>query len=140
MINVSKIEVLKLLAQIDDVIFVGGASEYLQGIKAELNDIDISVSSKEVLNEIGYVHTNSDNSFYGLSGKRGFIPLKSVLIDVFIDEKKPQFRLVDSFKCETVDSMIALQENTLKLGLKTLSDKTRIKLTNNINRLKSWQV
>lgn len=138
MIRVSKIEALNILSKIDDVVFVGGASEYLQGIKKELNDIDISVSDLKVLNEVGYVHRSEDSSFSGLSGKRGFIPLESVLIDVFIDEK-PSYIIVNGFKCETIDSMIALQERTLNLNRKTLSERTKAKLKNNIDRLKLWQ-
>lgn len=140
MIKVDKYEALQVLRLIDDVVFVGGASEYLQGIKNELRDIDISVGDEKLLYRIGYVHKSIDHSFYGLSGKRGFIPLNSVLIDVFINDIKPEFIVVNGFKCETVSSMIKLQEATLKLNSVGLSDNLKIKLRNNIERLKKWQV
>jgi hypothetical protein len=139
MIKVSKYKALQILGSIDDVVFVGGTSEYLQGIKKELNDIDISVRDENVLNEIGFIHKSNDQSFYGLSGKRGFIPLESVLIDIFIDEKKPDFITFNGFKCETAESMMRLQKETLKLNSENLSDKTKMKLRNNIERLKIWQ-
>ena len=138
MINVSKEEVLQRLAMIDDVVFVGGTSEYLQGIKNELNDIDISINDVRVLNDFVYVHKNFDDSFYGLSGHRGFIPLKSVLIDVFIDEK-PKYILINEFKCETLESMIALRENTLKFNHNKLTEISKNKIYKNLNRLKLWK-
>lgn len=135
MLNVSKEEALNLLSKIDDVIFVGGTSEYLQGIKDNLNDIDISVSSIEPLKKFGYVFTSFDSSFYGLSGNRGNIPLRSVMIDIFIDAKKPNYITVDGFKCETLDSMIALRENTLKYTFSgTLNN--YLKIYENLKRLK----
>lgn len=139
MIKVDKYQALQILREIDEVVFVGGASEYLQGIKKELRDIDISIKDEKLLKDIGYVHKNIDQSFYGLSGKRGFIPLNSVLIDIFIDEKKPDFIMVNGFKCETIESMLRLQKETLILNYEKLSKKTKEKLINNIERLKRWQ-
>lgn len=137
MITSSKTELLKNLAAINDVIFVGGTSEYLQGIKKELNDIDISIIDLKLLNGFGYIHTNFDHAFYGLSGHRGFIPLKHVLIDIFIDEK-PEYVIINGFRCETVESMIALRENTLKFNHENLSENSKNKIRENLDRLKSW--
>ena len=136
MLNISKEETLNRLALIDDVVFVGGASEYIQGYKDLLNDIDISVTDIAPLNEFGYVHQGFDNSFYGLSGNRAFIPLKSVLIDVFVDEVKPEYILVNGFKCQTIESMIKLRENTLKYTFNG-SFENRLKLISNLERLKN---
>ena len=136
MLNISKQEALERLALIEDAIFVGGTSEYIQGYKDELNDIDISISNIHLLNEFGYIHKSFDNSFYGLSGNRGFIPLKSVLIDIFIDEVKPQFILVNGFKCQTKESMIELREKTLKYSFNG-SYENRLKLIHNLERLKN---
>lgn len=135
MLNISKEETLNRLAKIEDVIFVGGTSEYIQGFKNELNDIDISITNTEPLNEFGYVHSSFDNSFYGLSGNRAFIPLPSVLIDVFVDNIKPEFVLVNGFKCQTIESMIELRENTLKYTFNG-SYENRLKLIHNLERLK----
>lgn len=135
MLNISKEEALNKLSQIEDVIFVGGASEYIQGYKDELNDIDISVTNVVPLNEFGYIHTSFDNSFFGLSGNRAFIPLKSVLIDVFVDKIKPEFILVNGSKCQTIESMIELREKTLKYTFNG-SYKNRLKLIHNLERLK----
>ena len=52
----NKNEILDILSKIDDVIFVGGTSEYLQGVKKELNDIDIRITNFENLISIGYIH------------------------------------------------------------------------------------
>lgn len=136
MLDISKEEVLNRLSKIDDVVFVGGTSEYIQGYKDELNDIDISINNTEKLEEFGYVHTSFDNSFYGLSGKRAFIPLQSVLIDVFVDELKPEFILVNGFKCQTIESMIELREKTLKYTFNG-NYENRLKLIHNLERLKN---
>ena len=92
-------------------------SEYIQGIKNELNDIDISVKNTEFLNKFGYVHKNFNNSLYGLSGNRGFIKTKNFIIDIFIDDKRPNYIIINGKKCETLDSMIELREKTLKYDL-----------------------
>jgi len=136
MLNISKKEALKKLSEIDDVIFVGGASEYIQGYKNELNDIDISITNINPLKEFGYVHTSFDNSFYGLSGDRALIPLKSVLIDIFIDVVKPKFIMVNGFKCQTIESMIELREKTLKYTFNG-SYENRLKMIHNLERLKN---
>lgn len=135
MLDISKEEALNKLALIDDVVFVGGASEYIQGFKDELNDIDISITNIKPLNEFGYIHTSFDNSFYGLSGNRAFIPLKSILIDIFVDEVKPEFILVNGFKCQTIQSMIELREKTLKYTFNG-SYENRLKMIHNLERLK----
>lgn len=135
MLNISKQETLEKLALIEDVVFVGGTSEYIQGYKLELNDIDISITNIKPLSNFGYVHTSFDDSFYGLSGNRAFIPLKSVLIDVFVDEVKPEFILVNGFKCQTIESMIELREKTLKYTFNG-SYENRLKLIHNLERLK----
>lgn len=136
MLSITKEETLNKLSLIDDVIFVGGTSEYIQGFKDQLNDIDISINNIDSLKEFGYVHKSVDNSFYGLSGNRAFIPLKSVLIDIFVDEVKPEFIVVNGFKCQTIESMIELRENTLKYSFNG-SYENRLKLIHNLERLKN---
>jgi|GEM_PF-4862617 len=136
MIHKSKLEVLEILSQIDDVVFVGGTSQYLQGYEIELRDIDISISHKDFLSSLGYVHTAFDDSFYGLSGQRGFIPFKSVLVDIFIDTKRPDFIIIDGYKCETIQSIINLDENTLAFNRERLSAFTINKIEANVNKLK----
>lgn len=135
MLNISKEEALNKLSKIEDVIFVGGTSEYIQGYKNELNDIDISVTNISPLNEFGYIHKSFDSSFYGLSGNRGIIPLPNVLIDIFIDIFKPEYVMVNGFKCQTIESMISLRENTLKYTFDG-SYENRLKLIYNLERLK----
>ncbi|WBX98259.1 hypothetical protein [Chryseobacterium gambrini] len=139
MINDNKFEVLIKLSQIDDVVFVGGSSEFIQGIKKELNDIDISIKEISFLKNFGYVHKSFDDSFYGLSGQRGFIPLNSVLIDIFIDEK-PQYKIFNGFKCQTLQSMISLRENTLVFNSHKLSERSKTKIDSNLQRLKLYEL
>ena len=134
--NLSKTEILEKLSLIEDVVFVGGTSEFLQGFKNELNDIDISVTNPEPLKAFGYVHESFDKSFFGLSGKRALIPLKYVLIDIFIDDKKPEYIVVKGYKCQTIRSMIFLRENTLNFYKEKLSEKSYNKIKRNLDLLK----
>ena len=138
MLDISKEEIIKQISQNEDVIFVGGTSEYIQGIKNELNDIDISVKNTEFLNKFGYVHKNFNNSLYGLSGNRGFIKTKNFIIDIFIDDKRPDYIIINRKKCETLDSMIELREKTLEYDL--IKDEFfKKKNYNNLIRLKKWK-
>ncbi|MCQ4139229.1 hypothetical protein [Chryseobacterium sp. EO14] len=133
----SKHEILQELASIHDVVFVGGTSEYLQGIKSELNDIDISIPDTFPLKKIGYVFHFYRNNFYGLSGNRGVIKLKNVLIDIFIDNP-PEYIIVNGFKCETIQSMINLRETTLKFNSDQFADIHKKKLADNLERLRLY--
>ena len=138
MIDISKEEIIQQISENEDVIFVGGTSEYIQGIKKELNDIDISVKNTEFLNNFGYVHKNFNNSLYGLSGNRGFIKTKNFIIDIFIDDKRPEYIIINGKKCETLDSMIELREKTLEYNL--IEDNFfRKKNYDNLIRLKKWK-
>ena len=119
MLDVSKEEIIKQISQNEDVIFVGGTSEYIQGIKNELNDIDISVKNTDFLNKFGYVH-------------------KNFIIDIFIDDKRPNYTIINGKKCETLDSMIELREKTLEHDL--IKDEFfKKKNYNNLIRLKKWK-
>lgn len=130
--------ILLKLSEIDDVIFVGGTSEYLQGIKSETNDIDISIDDKEKLRHIHYVFTSFNDSLYGLSGKRGFFREDGVLVDIYINDKKPEYIITkEGYKCETIDSMINLREKTIEN--KMIHGESLEKIKNNLNRLKKWK-
>ena len=134
----NKNEILDILSKIDDVIFVGGTSEYLQGVKKELNDIDIRITNFENLTSIGYIHKFNLDLFYGLSGNRGIIKLKNFLIDIFIENDKPNFIIIDNkYKCETIESMINLREKTLKFS-NFCDNRVLNKIKYNLIRLKKW--
>lgn len=133
-----KLKVIEVLSLKDDIIFVGGTSEYLQGLKNNLNDIDITITDINCLKDIGYIHRFYQNIFFNLSGNRGVIKLKNVLIDIFIEDKKPDYIIYNNFKCETVDSMINLRQNTLDFNLIN-NKKIEFKIKYNLNRLKKWK-
>lgn len=138
MIDISKNDIIKKLSEIEDVIFVGGTSEYLQGIKDTLNDIDISIGCTNSLNEFGYVHKSFNNSIYGLSGNRGLVKTKNFIIDIFIDDVKPDYIVIDGKKCETIDSMINLREKTFNHDL--IKDPFfKKKNYDNLVRLREWK-
>lgn len=135
----SKNDILNKLSKIENLIFVGGASEYIQGVKHELRDIDVVVTDIDELKKIGYVFSVDSDLFYGLSGRRAVIKLKNVLIDIFIEDHLPDSIIVDGFRCETIESMILLRENTLKFNGNRLIEQIRSKIHKNLDRLKLWQ-
>ena len=59
-----KLKVIEVLSLKDDIIFVGGTSEYLQGLKNNLNDIDITITDINCLKDIGYIHRFYQNIFF----------------------------------------------------------------------------
>lgn len=133
-----KEEMIDKLSKIENLVFVGGTSEYIQGVKDKLNDIDIVVLNIEDLENFGYIHKFELDLFYGLSGNRGVILKKDLLIDIFIEKKLPYYTIINGKKCQTIDSMIELREKTLKfssLKIKNIKDKIKF----NLNRLIEWK-
>ena len=132
-----QINLIQELAEIPSVTFVGGTSEFIQGFRKDLKDIDISIPNPDILRKFGYVFRGENNSLYGLSGKRGFIKNNGTLIDIFIDPP-PEFIMVGEFKCETVESMLNLSRKTLKHNSMMLSANNLDKLINRVHRLESY--
>ena len=136
-----KNSIIEDLSKIKDLTFVGGTSEYLQGIKEELNDIDIVIVNEDDLKNIGFLHKFELILFHNLSGKRGVILKNNVIIDVFIENSLPEYTIVnEKYKCQTIDSMIELRKKTLELiSDKNLSKIAIDKIKFNLNRLIEWK-
>ncbi|MDR6548541.1 hypothetical protein J2810_004631 [Chryseobacterium rhizosphaerae] len=134
-----KTKLINDLSEFPSVVFVGGTSEYLQGFRSELNDIDISTKSPELLWKFGYVFRGQNKSLYGLSGQRAFIKNQGILIDIFVDDNVPDFINVGKFKCQTVESMLKLSEDTKIYNKDLLSPPNYERLLKRIERLKSYK-
>lgn len=134
----SKEEILNELSKIENLIFIGGTAEYIQGVKNKLGDIDIVVTNVNDLKNIGYLFFLNIDPFYGRSGKRAVIKLKNVLIDIFIEYNLPQYINIKGFKCETVESIILSRENALKFDHENLSEERENKIRESLKILKSW--
>jgi len=92
------LELLKNLSQKDNLVFVGNVAMMLQGIQVTPTDVDIVVTDLEGLK--GYTEYTTDSKF-SVSGKRAFI-LGEYHIDIFIEERLPQYVITGGLKVETL--------------------------------------
>lgn len=92
------LELLNELSQKQNLVFVGSVAMMLQGINVTPSDIDIVVTDLEGLD--GYTEYETDSK-YSTSGKRAFI-LGEYNIDIFIEDKLPQFMIIDGKKVITL--------------------------------------
>lgn len=95
------LELLNELALKQNLVFVGSVAMMLQGIEVTPNDIDIVVTDLEGLEN--YTEYTTDSKF-STSGQRAFI-LGDFDIDIFIEEKLPQFMEIDGKKVQTAYHM-----------------------------------
>ena len=90
----------------EDVIFVGGVSELLQGCRESTKDIDICVTNLDGLEKLGNINKFKTNSPTSKSGLRAGIEDNEYLIDIFIESDLPDYVIINGIKCETIESMI----------------------------------
>lgn len=131
-----KLEIIDQLAEIQDVIFVGGTSEYLQSIKNELRDIDVVVTNLSILSHIGWVFKIEDYSIPGLNTNRGYIRRGDIVIDIFVTDNLPEYVKIGKYKCQTVQSMVILKEDTLEKNQHLLTAGNLEKVKQSIKRLR----
>lgn len=81
----------------ENLVFVGSVAMMLQGIDIIPSDIDIVVTDMEGLE--GYTEYTTDSAYSG-TGMRAF-KLGEYDVDVFIEEKLPQFTVVSGVKVVT---------------------------------------
>ena len=134
MINFPKEEVVDLLSTIDGVIFVGGTSEYIQGIKDNLRDIDIVVPTSTDLSDFGWVFRKHDTNTTLLSADRGIIITKECIIDIFFTDNHINTIDVNGYKCQIIKDMIKIQKGILEFGYYK-NENNRIKAVTTLNRL-----
>lgn len=132
-----KLKIIDQLTKIEDVVFVGGTSEYLQGIKNTLRDIDVVVTDLTTLLHIGWIFKIEDYSIPGLNPNRGHIRRGDIVIDIFVADNLPEYIKVGKHKCQTVQSMIALKERTLEKNRHLLTVGNLEKVKQSIERLKN---
>lgn len=130
----------KLNNEITDIIFVGGVSEMIQGIRETTKDIDICVLNVDELKSRYILKEWQDTSVFSKSGKRAGIESEDYIIDIFIEDTLPDFIEIDGVKCETLNSLI----DRYKLVIEGLDDnkdfhskeKMIKKLNNLLNKIK----
>ena len=117
-----------------DAVIVGSAALYLQGlVDVKPNDIDIITTSIKGLPE-GVVEYETDSGF-SFSGKRAFLIINnSYKIDIFIEDKLPEYVEINGLKVETVKAML---EHYLSI-LPRVKDYWLPEINNKIKLLSSW--
>lgn len=93
------LELLNELSQKQNLVFVGSVAMMMQGINVTPTDIDIVVTDLDGLE--GYTEYTTDSK-YSTSGLRAFILREDFNIDIFIEEKLPQFMVIDGKKVITL--------------------------------------
>ncbi len=118
----------------DDIVFVGGVSEVLQGVRTETNDIDIVVKSLKGFEKFGEIREFISNNEYRFGCKRALIK-GEYTIDIWIKDELPEYIIIDNIKVKTLKSMIMVYEEEL---LVTVRDYSRNRLVDKIDRLKKY--
>lgn len=120
---------------IENIVFVGGVSEMLQGIRETTKDIDICVLNVDELKTKYIVKEWKTTSVFSKSGNRAGIESEEYIIDIFIEDTLPEFVEIDGIKCETLNSLI----DRYTLVIEGLNDDTdfysKIKMINKLNNL-----
>lgn len=94
-------KIIYQLSQKENLVFVGSVAMMFQGIDVNPKDIDIVVTDLEGLENYREYTTDSKFSF---TGKRAFI-IGEIYIDIFIEERLPEYVIINGLKCETLSFM-----------------------------------
>ena len=124
----------KIIENKADAVIVGSSALYLQGLTKKIpNDIDIITTSIKGLPE-GVVEYETDSGF-SFSGKRAFyIVDDSFKIDIFVEDKLPDYIEIDGLKIQTVASMLSYYQSILP----RVKDYWLPEINNKIKLLSSW--
>lgn len=124
----------KILKDKADAVIVGSSALYLQGlIKKIPNDIDIITTSIKGLPN-GVVEYETDSGF-SFSGKRAFCIVENRFkIDIFVEDKLPEYIEVNGLKIQTVASMLKYYESILP----RVKEYWLPEINNKIKLLSSW--
>ena len=124
----------KIIENKADAVIVGSSALYLQGLTKKIpNDIDIITTSIKGLPE-GVVEYETDSGF-SFSGKRAFCIVENRFkIDIFEEDKLPEYIEVNGLKIQTVVSMLKYYESILP----RVKEYWLPEINNKIKLLSSW--
>lgn len=94
-----------------NLVIVGGFSLYLRGLKSSYTDID--VVALRLTGALKGAQTYETDSIYSQSGKRGFLSLYGVKVDIFIEDDLPEWDMVQDMRCVSLRSMLQYYETIL---------------------------
>jgi hypothetical protein len=106
-----------LLAKIqeanNDVVFVGGMAEMMQGKRKFTSDIDICVLNTDGLDIFGEIKEWETTSPVSISGKRAGIENDEVILDIFIENELPETVEISGLRFETLESLKTRYERVI---------------------------
>ena len=78
----------------------------MHGLKHEAKDIDIVVKNLDYLDKFGKINYFKSVSKFSKSGKRANIIISDeIIIDIFVENDSPDFKIIEGLKCETLFSL-----------------------------------
>lgn len=112
----NKKQVLKFLHIIQEVeskvVFVGGISLYIHGLKGTFTDIDIIVPSLTNIQKLGTLTEYVTDSGFSFSGKRAFLIWEEKYkLDIFVENPTYQVKLVEELRCQSIRGMLQYYED-----------------------------
>lgn len=112
----NKKQVLKSLHIIQEVeskvVFVGGVSLYLYGLKDTFTDIDVIVPSLINIQKLGTPIEYVTDSGFSFSGKRAFLIWEEKYkLDIFVENPVYQVELVEGLRCQSIGGMLKYYED-----------------------------
>ena len=118
-----------------DIVFVGGVSFVHHGIKEVAKDIDIVVNNLDGLYELGEIKEFQTKSPMSKSGYRAYTYVNDIQIDIFIEDKLPEYNEVDGVKYESIESMIKFYEKLINESDGFEKNRNELKLKLVINKM-----
>lgn len=126
---------IKVISKLkNDVVFVGGVAFVHHGIKETAKDIDIVVNNLDGLYELGEIKEFQTKSPMSKSGNRAYTYVDDIQIDIFIEDKLPEYDKVDDVKYESIESLIKFYKTLVDRNNGLERDRNEIKLNLVMNK------
>ena len=116
-----------------NIIFVGGVSEVLLGIKETINDIDIVFYDEKYISDISPI-IKKELATMPFTGYKFYFD--GFYIDGYLSEIEYPYIEIDGIKCQSLEQLIEMKE--MALNNNWLTNQVNIdKLKNSLDRLKN---
>lgn len=120
----------------NDVVFVGGIAEMIQGKRESATDIDICVLNIDGLDVFGNITEWKTDSPVSISGNRAGIKNTTIILDIFIEEQLPEYVEIDGLRFETIESLIERYERVISQITDPLQHVFKSRLVEQLENLK----
>lgn len=110
-------KIIEKIRDLTEVVFVGGTSEFIQGMREGVDDIDIVTTDiTPFIIKFGTKVKKWNNNYFKDVVEKYNIWIDGVNVDIFIKNSLPSHILVNGYKVETIASMIEQREHFLNSG------------------------